>query len=784
MAYRPLTDIPLSLFGNSSTMLTGGVLRAYVTGTTTPATLYSDADGTAAGTSVTLDARGEPTTIKRVWLDTAVTYKLTLEDSDGNVFWTADPVYGGGSQQTITATGGTQERSLAAIAGDRINVLNYYSGSGDFDEAVFAAYTECVNRGGGIVWFPWRLAGYTFEMITVEDANVSFYGDNADIIYKWSAASQASGLTGGTYRASPAFLVKSTAGNNKFRGLRFSQYAGFPTTYSGSFTSAATFAAIIVQRADHVDIQDCHFDTDSGRAVYWRGGNYGVFRNNTVLNGSVVAHIGEVSDTLFWDDSTDISTRYSPWLLSVDNNTFIGSNTTRLAPHTIFMTGVVAPSVCDNRLYGLNVDGASSGDGIRVYANDLGMFNQDGTTRTKHQLIVRGNQIFGTVGAAIQINGDSTSGSDTSTYGSVTGNEIDVTGLGILVERGQGLKFGYNQVISTSSPLVLADDCIGLSSFKNRYECTGTGESSRTIQVRSTAYLTNVWFDGDEIVTSVNDVYLIDTSSATRGFEAGGFRNCTFVFQATSTSSRVLQLSESQGSVTVDNNTFDIRATGITNRYFVSIDEAAGAATTVYFRGNKALSNNSTSFVSRGVAINNSDTCFVSGNDLGNITIVCSGDVFVSDNNITNAIALVVPLTVEGAARAKVHNNTIRHTTTTNAICAEFIDCARANLHDNTLVSDSTSVMARATTSGILMVRGNNYVNASSGAPVGVTGTALIGGDLGTYFSESGSGTVWTDANRLSAAIMKVGTVFFNTSDNFPNYSDGTNWRTPAGVVT
>lgn len=94
MAYRPLTDIPLSLFGNSSTMLTGGVLRAYVTGTSTPATLYSDADGASAGTSVTLDARGEPTTIKRIWLDTAVTYKLTLEDADGNVLWTADPIYG------------------------------------------------------------------------------------------------------------------------------------------------------------------------------------------------------------------------------------------------------------------------------------------------------------------------------------------------------------------------------------------------------------------------------------------------------------------------------------------------------------------------------------------------------------------------------------------------------------------------------------------------------------------------------------------------------------------
>ena len=56
MAYRPLTDIPLSLLDSSSTMLTGGVLMAYVTGTSDEATLYADANGTSAGTSVTLDA--------------------------------------------------------------------------------------------------------------------------------------------------------------------------------------------------------------------------------------------------------------------------------------------------------------------------------------------------------------------------------------------------------------------------------------------------------------------------------------------------------------------------------------------------------------------------------------------------------------------------------------------------------------------------------------------------------------------------------------------------------
>lgn len=749
----------------------GYTISSYVWDTNTPLAMYTSSAGAGSATSFTLNSLGQPQTgggtAVDVFLDTSAVYKFIIRDSLGSqVGATIGPVYPVKTTNEL-----------------RLNVLDYYSGSGDFDDAIADAYAEAVARGGGVIWFPWRLAGYTFEMFTVSHPKIHFWGDQAEIIYKWSAASQAAGLNGGTYSASPAFLIKPTAGRNSFTGLRFSQYAGFPTTYSGSFTSAATFAAIIIQRANSVHIYDCHFDLDSGRAAYWRGGNYGIFRNNTVLNGSVVAHIGETSDTLFWDDSTDTTTRYSPWLLTVRDNTFVGSNTTRLAPHSIFMTGVVAPVVVNNKLYGLNVDGAGGGDGIRVYANDLGMFNQDGTGRTKHQLTVSGNQIFGTVGAAIQINGDSTSGSDTSTYGSVTGNNIDVTGLGILVERGIGLKLGYNQVISTSSPLVLADDCQGLHSFNNRYECTSAGESNHTIQVRSTSYLTNVFFDHDEIWSSTADTYIMDTAGVTRGFEAGGFRGCVLVFRSQSTSSRILQLSESQGAVCVDNNVFDIRDTGITNRYLVSIDEAGGAATAVYFRGNKALSNNSTSFVSRGVAINNSDTCFVSDNDIGNISVICSGDVFINDNNIVNSLALAVPLVVDGAARAHVHDNTIRHSLTTNAICAEFIACTRADCHNNHISADSTSVMVRATTSGVVNVSENFYSNQSSGAPVGVTGTGLIGGDLGAYFTTYGSGTLWTDANRLSAAIFRPGTRFWNSSDNAYNDSNGTNWYL-AGAAT
>lgn len=154
MAYRPLTDIPISLLTNSSTLASGYVLEAYVTNTTTPATMYSDANGTTAGTSITLDARGEPTTIKRIWLDTAVNYKLILKTDAGATVWTADPVYGSSSDiLTYTPDGeGAVPRSLESKARETISVLDYMTDaersdvlSGDASIDVSAAVQAAID---------------------------------------------------------------------------------------------------------------------------------------------------------------------------------------------------------------------------------------------------------------------------------------------------------------------------------------------------------------------------------------------------------------------------------------------------------------------------------------------------------------------------------------------------------------------------------------------------------------------------------------------------------------
>jgi hypothetical protein len=43
---------------------------------------------------------------------------------------------------------------------------------------------------------------------------------------------------------------------------------------------------------------------------------------------------------------------------------------------------------------------------------------------------------------------------------------------------------------------------------------------------------------------------------------------------------------------------------------------------------------------------------------------------------------------------------------------------------------------------------------------------------------------IYTDVTRPAATTFPVGAMIYNTSDNAPNYSDGTAWRDAAGNLT
>ena len=190
MAYRPLTDIPLSIFGDGSRVLSGGRIYGYLTGTTTPTMLYADEDGAQAGYSVQLDSRGEPTTIKRIWLDTSITYKLVLKDANGVDVWTCDPVYGsgypGGADLSVQIPS-MEEVRASTVVDDFVTVNAFYAGGDPIEIRLYRSGTGTPTSSGASnisadlsndVFC--NAAGHCYKLVPNQRISIKMFGAKGD----------------------------------------------------------------------------------------------------------------------------------------------------------------------------------------------------------------------------------------------------------------------------------------------------------------------------------------------------------------------------------------------------------------------------------------------------------------------------------------------------------------------------------------------------------------------------------------------------------------------------
>lgn len=75
----------IDMYGNP---LDGGKLYTYVTRTTTPATTYSDVEGTLNTNPIILDARGSAS----IYIEDSNTYRFVLKNREGDTIWSADDI--------------------------------------------------------------------------------------------------------------------------------------------------------------------------------------------------------------------------------------------------------------------------------------------------------------------------------------------------------------------------------------------------------------------------------------------------------------------------------------------------------------------------------------------------------------------------------------------------------------------------------------------------------------------------------------------------------------------
>lgn len=152
--YYPASSFVPQFFSDAGVPLSGGTITAYVAGTSTLTPMYIDSIGTSAGTTITLNARGEPIVSSNtvmIWLDAAITYKFVLKDASGVSKWTIDDIENvqsqidGDTPATFFITKGLRVvNSIAALAAlDKTK----------FTRAFVTGYYAAGDGGGGAYWY-------------------------------------------------------------------------------------------------------------------------------------------------------------------------------------------------------------------------------------------------------------------------------------------------------------------------------------------------------------------------------------------------------------------------------------------------------------------------------------------------------------------------------------------------------------------------------------------------------------------------------------------------------
>lgn len=104
-------------FDSNGNPLAGGFVYSYLAQTTTPEPTYSNADGTENLNPTELDANGEAD----IWLDPAISYKLTLTDSNNIPIMTIDKVSSIVGEDEIEDGAITQAKlAVDSVAEDKI----------------------------------------------------------------------------------------------------------------------------------------------------------------------------------------------------------------------------------------------------------------------------------------------------------------------------------------------------------------------------------------------------------------------------------------------------------------------------------------------------------------------------------------------------------------------------------------------------------------------------------------------------------------------------------------
>lgn len=634
---------------------------------------------------------------------------------------------------------GAVEREANAKMGETISVADFDgfdpTGGSDSTAAVQAAIDYVESLDGGtiteLVFPPGAVVDITQVFVT--SGKIKLNGNGCQIVQNHDAANSTTVGGAGQYKVSAAIFIKRGAADVEITGFDFTtDDASFPAFASGY---GSYFPSIGGQAFTRVNIHHNLFRGGQRRALFTQGGKYLTFEKNYVQNCGITVHVGYTANQLFYDTTTDITGKYSPFAPWIINNVFDGYTSTDVTT-CLFLTGAIKFTVCGNKL--LNMNEATALRPLMVYCNDYGPYDEDGTARAYIEGDVVGNTIGGTYKDALEVRGLAPNGVATWTGAyemrvNVERNKITGTGNGIKLQEVYNTKVKRNYVQVTASPLYCDQRIVHVDVTENHLQSTLNGYDDTTIYLGWAVGSGGFTFEKNRVHTPTASVYAMRSVTAATWADIN--RNYWF-FDADGASCRMVvltiasRLRFNHNTVNVETDTANITAlvfTGTGTRSQVEIignDTVAvngtGAATfrfcSVSGFYDVHIDKNTTA---GGVVI---ESCYRVWVDRNNITLPASTairGVFV-DNSALNArtyvwatgnyVVMPTGLSSPGIGVASYDNAT---NNTTSKITM------------NVVIGDSAGALISQTTHGTLEHIGNTIINTGGGGTsVAVTGSA------------------------------------------------------------
>lgn len=210
-------------------VLAGGIVYVYSAFTFLPATAYSDASGSGAATSFTLNSYGRTS----IYLSNAISYQLVLTDSNGAVLASTNNIQG--NNTIITYSVGSGTIPLSALVTNSATRLLEYDNTGAAGTAVVGTnlstsndvlqYTQTIPSRGFVLLGRYTNssnASYTlssslftnrYSTYRIEIIDLSFTTSNVDFYVQTSSDGGATfDTTAGDYYQQAAAMAGGTAG--------------------------------------------------------------------------------------------------------------------------------------------------------------------------------------------------------------------------------------------------------------------------------------------------------------------------------------------------------------------------------------------------------------------------------------------------------------------------------------------------------------------------------------------------------------------------------------------